>query len=266
MLIPILNSLFVALNVEYYTRWFFMPTLIICSTSVKTLEDKELSFKKGNIAYVVLWRLFFLIYLWFRLYFKVAFFYNLVIVTISLVISIGGFILTLFVRHIQKKRYAYTLMTVGVIVFSITCGAYNIYLMHKCWGSHPEAPSILYAVDENFYLPTEDQYFRIDSDGYHFYNIGTMVNLPSIDSFSSTIQPSIFELYDLLGEPRSVISDFPSEKYGYRAFLSTKYWLRYGETSEVKQNLGYISHSTQAGFHVFENEWTFHSDTVMMHI
>lgn len=49
--IPFLNSLFSALNSEYYARWFYMPVLIMALVSGKVLEDMDKDtypfFKKG---------------------------------------------------------------------------------------------------------------------------------------------------------------------------------------------------------------------------
>lgn len=45
--IPGLNSLFTLLNSNYYTRWFYMPELIMCMATVYVLENEELDMKSG---------------------------------------------------------------------------------------------------------------------------------------------------------------------------------------------------------------------------
>ena len=254
MLIPILNSAFVAFNAEYYTRWFYMPSLVIALSSVKALEDSRISLKKGYAFYLFLWFAFFLVFLWFRLYFDVAFVYNWVIVIAFSIISIGGFVITLAIRKIQNKPFGVTLFTIGIMCFAVVCGFYNIYLMNKCWDSE-QIPKDYYSVSDTIKLDDEQTYYRIDSDGYYFYNIGVMAERPSMDSFSSTIEPSIFDFYSLVEEPRSVISDLPEDKYGYRAFLSTKYWLRYRKDSSDLSDLGWKYYGTQGVFTILENEW-----------
>lgn len=46
MLIPVLNSAFSMFNSQYYARWFFMPVLIMCLATAKSI-DLEYDFKYG---------------------------------------------------------------------------------------------------------------------------------------------------------------------------------------------------------------------------
>jgi uncharacterized membrane protein YfhO len=48
--VPVLNSIFYLFNGEYYSRWFYMPVLLMALVSVKALEERDISIKKGIIA------------------------------------------------------------------------------------------------------------------------------------------------------------------------------------------------------------------------
>lgn len=252
MLVPVLNSIFVAFNAEYYTRWFFMPSLILALASCKAVEDKELSLKKGYVFYGVLWGLLGVVFVWFTFYFKVTFFYNIVSAFIYILISLAGFIFTLFLRKIQKIKQAWTIILALTVVFASSAGLYNIYLMQKYWQG--VEPTEYYNSAKEISLPEEENYYRADADGNFYYNIGTMAGFAGMDSFSSTVSPSIFSFYTMCGEPRSVISDLPAEKYGYRAFLSAKYWVRY-KSSDTQEITGWSVAEQQGDFTILENEY-----------
>lgn len=254
MLVPVLNSVFVAFNAEYYTRWFYMPSLILALASARALEDQSLSLKRGYLFYCGLWAVFALIFAWFTWYFKVTFFYNLVPVAVFCFLSLAGFGITLLVRRIQRWRRGFALLLAGVMGFAACTGLYNIYLMHKCWDG-PGAPAQLYAAPDTLELPQTEQYYRMDADGYHFFNLGAMLGLPSMDSFTSTISGSTFDFYELAGVPRSVISDLPASDYGYRAFLSARYWVRYGANAQADADAGWQPYAVQGNFHIYENAY-----------
>lgn len=38
-MVPMLNHLFVLENYSYYTRWFYMPVLLMCLATVKAIEE-----------------------------------------------------------------------------------------------------------------------------------------------------------------------------------------------------------------------------------
>lgn len=252
MLVPVLNSIFVAFNAEYYTRWFFMPSLILALATCKAVEDKELSLKRGYIFYGILWVIFGAIFVWFTYYFKVTFFYNIVSAFVYITISVAGFVFTLFLRRIQKLKQAWAVILVATIAFASATGLYNIYLMQKYWQGIE--PTEYYNSANEISLPNEENYYRADADGNLYYNIGTMAGFPGMDSFSSTVSPSIFSFYTMCGEPRSVISDLPAERYGYRAFLSAKYWVRY-KTDDTEEILGWSMLEEQGNFYILENEY-----------
>lgn len=253
MLVPVLNSMFVAFNSEYYTRWFYMPSLILALASAKAVEEPHLPLRKGYIFYGVLWGIFGIVFLAFRYYFKVTFVYNLVPVAVFMAISLGGFGVTLFLRKIQQWKHAWAILLALTMGFAGVTGIYNIYLMQKCW-QDGTAPESLFTSASQIYLPQEKEYYRVDADGYYFYNLGTMAGFAGMDSFSSTVSPSIFEFYELCGEPRSVISDLPAQSYGYRAFLSAKYWARY-KTESTDDIFGWKYIETQGDYAILENEY-----------
>lgn len=255
MLIPILNSSFLAFNSEYYARWFYMPVLILVLASAKTLEDKKLSLKKGYLFYGVLWILWFLIYLWFTFYFEVTFVYNWVPVLAYSFISLAGFAIVLFLRKIQSHKRGGVILLAFTILFSFVTTAYNIYLMQKQWD--PIGPQDQFSAPSTIRLPDSEQYYRIDNESEQYHNLGLVIRKPSIHTFSSTVNGTIFEFYQSVQEPRSVVSRLPDDRFGYRAFLSTQYWIRFGEeTKDATLALpGWQEYATQGNFEVYENEY-----------
>ena len=45
--VPVLNSSFYMFNSSYYARWYYMPILIMAMVTAYSLDNREISFKKG---------------------------------------------------------------------------------------------------------------------------------------------------------------------------------------------------------------------------
>lgn len=255
-LIPVLNSAFVAFNSEYYTRWFTMPVLILCLATAKTIENQEILLKKGIWFYLSLWGGFLAIGFWFVFYFKVTFIYNLVVAGVFTAISLGGFAVVVLLRRLQKMNWWRPVLLLLVMGTACITGLYNVYLMQKTWPDY--APKDLFTASDQLTVPQNEQYFRMDTEEYYFYNLSLMVEYPSITAFSSTVSGSIFDFYELCGLPRSVISSIPPEQYGYRSLLSARYWARYqAGDSPVSMEMEWWRpvEGGSGRFHLYENEY-----------
>lgn len=53
--VPVLNSMFYALNSSYYARWYYMPVLVLCAATAMTLQ-KPTCAKPSIAAHWALWR------------------------------------------------------------------------------------------------------------------------------------------------------------------------------------------------------------------
>ncbi len=241
--VPILNSAFSLFNPEYYTRWYFMPILIMALASALALDKKEMSLKKGYLSYLSLWIIFALIGVWFIFYFKVTFFYNIVIVAMYFIIAMAGFIITLNLRKIQKHKYGMSFILVCVILCSGATGIINSYYHSR--GRNPDDVYNLNTAQTQVQLEQENNQYRIGSD-YFFMNLGLKLDTPTVTNFSSTINGSSFEFYNAMGIPRTVISQPTETSRPMLNFLSVKYWVSLTKLSPLI-SMDFVESSQEMG-------------------
>ena len=83
-------------------------------------------------------------------------------------------------------------------------------------------------------------------------------DLPSIQAFQSTVEPSIMEFYSQLEITRNVASRIPHEYYGLREFLSVKYlFVQNNEQISVENPnipVGFSYYDSQNGFDIYQND------------
>ncbi|MDD3428768.1 MAG: YfhO family protein [Oscillospiraceae bacterium] len=263
MLVPVLNSVFVAFNLEYYTRWFYMPILLLALASAKALEEKELSLRSGFVTAGVLYGLFFVCYLLWKYYFKVEFLPNRLLAFVLLAVAIGGLVCTAFAKKISCKRYGISAILIGVMGFAAVNGVLNIYYTHKYWQSSSEGLSAQSFFEDSptIAYPQQEEYYRTDTM-LTWLNTGLTSDKPSINLFGSTVSGSIFDFYHACGYSRTVNSILPQEAYGFRSLLSVKYIVSSkavtgadGESYNVAPDMPGISESCHVtgGVALYEN-------------
>ncbi len=218
--VPVLNSAFVMFNSEYYTRWYYMPILILCVATAAFLDDESCTIKPGVWFYGGLWAALGLVAVWFIYYFHVVFVFNLAPAVVFFAISLGGFGLTVFVRRLQKKRWGVWLLTAALVLCSGATGLINTYYHART--RQPEVVHALDTVSQQVVLPQTEEGYRINSR-YYFMNLGTMLDTPTVSTFASNISGSLFDFYRACGIPRSVISQPALEQDWLQAFLSVGY-------------------------------------------
>ncbi len=218
--IPVLNSAFVLFNAEYYTRWYYMPILILCAATARALEDESLPLRSGHLFYGGLWLALGAVGLSFTYYYKVTFIYNLVPVLFFAAVSLGGFVLTLFLRRIQRQRCGAALLTAAVVICCAATGAFNTN-----YHSRSRTAADVYTYDtaaRQISLPETEDGWRIYSN-YYFMNLGLVLDTPTVTSFASNISGSAFDFYNAVGVPRTVITQLEPEQQWLQAFLSVRY-------------------------------------------
>ncbi len=263
-LVPGLNSMFYAMNSSYYARWYYMPILIMCAVTVYCLEhEDEVDLKKGLKPTLIIM----LAYCAFAL----------VPTKTDDGWNIG------VVKHPEKFILNFGLAMIGVLLFWV------LWLMYKRQPKLPQrltaavlAFSCLYGIVHisigKFAQWDRDQDFRqqqyVDGralaevlpegayriDDYECYdNLGLWANRSDLQTFNSTVAPSILEFYPQVGVKRDVRSEPELEKYALRGLLSVKYTVcpvDKQEEFEEKADDNWVYYTTQGSLAVYENtDW-----------
>lgn len=271
--VPVLNSLFYALNDSYYARWFYMPILLMCLATAVTMEEKDISWNSGfrwtfgitaAIAAVVglfpqkkegKWV--------FGLYTDAGdadniYFYRFLI---AVALAILGLLFCRLLISLKKKDsvrfYAASLSC--VMIFSAVTGA--VFLAEGSSHSYDintvMIPQLIEGEVRLGDAETGEEY-RVDFyDGVD--NSGMYLGLPTIQAFHSVVSPSIMDFYSFIGVKRDVASR-PDVSYGsLRDLLSVKYLLnRTGGESFLDENNrtrmpDYLYRKTDGGYYIYEN-------------
>ncbi len=256
--VPVLNSLFYALNSSYYARWFYMPTLMMVLATVLALENIKVKFDFGIKICT----------------FAVVAFSAIGIVPISndgefkffdlppypdrfwLYISIAAIsllIVHIILKHRHNKklfiRLCYGFTCVIVFIYS-----FAIIFMGKSHGKDYETV-VMQGIKggENISLD-ESEFFRIDEyeveDNYSMF-----WDLPNIQAFHSVVVTSIMDYYIGIGDKRDVASRPPLEFNGVRGLTSVKYLFADPNEEDKPQIAGFEYIDSQNGLDVYENNY-----------
>lgn len=267
-LVPILNSAFYAFNTAYYARWFYMPILMMCLSTVMLFEEKSVSFATGfKWSAAVTLVIATVIGLFpqknsdgkiiLGLYtqdddgtYRARFIIAVAIALLSLVLS--GLLLTL--RRKNQRRFFNTSIAL-ICVISVLYG--SIFIACGRAHSYDIKDTMIDDLIEGQVDLDDDTDFRIDTyDGVD--NTGMYLGLPSINAFHSVVPASITKFYKLLGVERSVASRPDTELVSIRNLLSVKYLLNRNDGESFVDNgtprmSGFEYIKTSGGYYVYEN-------------
>ncbi len=275
--VPMLNHLFVMLNNSYYTRWFYMPTLIMVLATAKAFDESEYnpqnriynestgeSFVTGDVDLikgVKYTAIVFVIVLtmvgltpsknddgW-----KIGTYRYADIFISTALITLIGFTLTLLLLFYKNREKFTRNLTVLILV---GCTLYGCSTLSIGKLSYPNNKWITETA-----LPARDK-MRLDEDEKEFYridiykgndNIGMYWNMPNIQTFHSIVPASLMNFYPEIGVKRDVSSK-PDVKYvELRALLSVKY-LYIKETEEEKEPMqDFVFRENRFGYDIYEN-------------
>lgn len=267
-LLPIGNALFVAGNGTYYTRWFFMPLLILATMTASAIEEfDQKAFTKGTIIQAVFVCLFFMIGMISKdvtgalkhfLMVSNRSHYNLElwVAFISLLILVY---LVWILDKDKKRNYLNTMLfctivcCIGVLYLHISMGCSIV--------DDTGRASFQAQIQKMPSLPDEtgESFYRIETDDSSI-NYGMCQNIASVNCFLSTISGSIMDFYDFAGINRTVKSQIPYDRIGLRSLLSVRYFLQNELKSEDYAFLSntainsYLERKTEAGFRIYENQ------------
>lgn len=234
-LIPVLNSAFQLFNVDtFYTRWYYMLTLIMSLATIKALEDKATDWKRA-----LMWSVGITVGIALLIglmpesvydedgnfeYTKIGLAENLprywIYVAVALLsLLLFGIIVLRFKNSAKKLSLS---ITAGIILITLVSSTYIVQTGAFMDGS--DVPfirkNLIGAADsvklKDIKSARSDFYKSIDNSAMY-------LNIPSIQAFHSVVTPSIMEFYKSLGVTRDVFSEPETGQYGLRGLLSCKY-------------------------------------------
>lgn len=283
-LIPVLNSSFYAFNAayDYYTRWFYMPILLLALASIKVLEKDKIYLKIELIINGFFY--FLLIVLLFNPFGKENYLLHKFRVFILFAISICGLVITIWLLIRKRKGKAYVnFFVAGVVFFAIITNSYVILVMRDTAPviHYTDGVKAFHEAANEIQIPDEKEDWRVMFSNQK-KNMPLLMNVPSVNSWNSTVSGEIFKFYSLIGGNR----EFDSPSFGIssepgKALLSVKYEilsteeLQRWEGEEKKKELiaeydttpfevyvyekgfglgDYKQYTNQYKFYLFENE------------
>ena len=274
--IPLGNSLFVAGNATYYTRWFFMPLLLMAVMTASAVESFE---PKPFTVGTLFWGGMLLFFLLTNIITKSAtvdatgifLIKNRSSYETELTVGICSFLILVYLVWILKKDTKKKYLTV-FLGAAILCCAATFYLhMNTCSSQVTDTSRFIYKnqldADTSQFLPKEDDFYRFETNTGSNHYILTQ-EMPSISCFLSTVSGSIMDFYKFAGITRTVSSQIPYDRTALRDLLSVRYFLQDAQTpadpGDSSQELlsAYQSVTKENGYFVYENKNYLHMGTI----
>lgn len=219
MFIPILNSSFTMFNTQYYARWFYIPSLFISIMTIKALDNK-LELTKGKILFKIIWECYIIFLIIYILYiiknFEVLNNYYIFSIFLSLV-SIA------FTIYLIKKYYnnnKISILIIPVIICILLEGYHYIKYQSNHDLRYDENELFMKAINND--LIKDNEFYRVKYVGC-MYNMNLYFNEASVDSFNSSVSPSVFKLYNSISIYRKQNTTINSKNKSLLNFFSTKY-------------------------------------------
>ncbi len=261
--VPFFNASFSAFNNSFYTRWYYMLSLILALMTIIALEKYPENMKFG-IKWTAISSLAFALIGIFpsTVNGKIVFaklpkypdrFWMYVLIVAM------GLILTYLLTKVPKKYYfkATTVSVCAIILFSsiymISLGHGNETTRHRVieMGLNGEEKFTVFDDDDEFYRI--DMYKNDTTDKKCMDNFPMFWQKPTIQAFHSVVPASIFEFFDEVFNTNRSVGSRPSISYkGYRALTSTKYLLTYHNEKDPDTK-GFDFVKTENEFDIYEN-------------
>ncbi|MDR2908453.1 MAG: YfhO family protein [Oscillospiraceae bacterium] len=265
-LVPGLNALFILLNHSYYARWFYMPVLLMCLATARSLESSAKN--TDHFLRAVKWCM--AITLCFILICGVTPKVEKGEVTMGLiaypnvfwVFSVFSMICLLVIavliarlrNHANFKRFL-------AVALAVCCVSFGIYYIAQGKNNRAAAEKVISTAiggREMIHLPDDETpgaFSRIDffegSD-----NLGMFWRRPTIQAFHSIVPPSLMEFYPFVGVERDVASRPEADNRALRPLLSVRWLFAPVDSSSPGEPPveGFAFHSEQPGFNLYENQ------------
>ncbi len=258
-LVPMGNHLFVLENYSYYTRWFYMPTLMMVLATAIALENVEKAkFAKairvtGTVIAIILvmvgltpkrvdgeWQ--------FGMYRYLEKF----LATGSL--TLVFFLIAAFLIRKSRENPRFKEQFCSAILVSCFVFTFTMMLIGKAtysdnrWITDSALPGRgVMDMNEDGEFARSDVYQGND-------NLAMYWDLPNIQCFHSVVPTSIMEFYPEVGVKRDVSSK-PEAKYVHlRSLLSVKWLYIPVEEKEQAPMRGFTLVDTRLGYNIYQNE------------
>ena len=236
--IPFLNSAFSFFNYGYYSRWFYMPILMMALATAKSIEDDDVDLKRG-FKWTALITLFITLLIgfipkkvtdgdgnlkWaFGVYAYADRFFIYVAIAFA---SLGLLALLLWVIKRSSKWFTASALICVILITAIYA---NVFIMIGRAHSYDREWMITTLINEPDGIEFPDEGddthdYRIDTVHGSMDNIGLFWGESSVHAFHSIVPESVFDYYNAIGVQRGVGSRPEWSHQALRYLLSVK-WL-----------------------------------------
>lgn len=263
--IPILNNAFMFFSSEEYRRWFYMLIIIMVLATAKVAEHME-QYKITKAAGICILVLGFYILMTKFVSWDAEgnhLIYKEHSYLIGLLIAFVGIALTFIISKV-KGAHRNQLLCPLAAIFGIATLMLNIHsyqittdnstLNFKTYRNSYAENAVNYMTETAGSLKQDIlpyRYYFDEGIGYTYYNMAMTHSLPSINSFISTVHPSVTEYYDELGIGRAVWTN--SGYKGTKELLSAKYIVSLVEQADYPL-IKTIENSNGQLMYFYENE------------
>lgn len=273
--VPGLNSAFTLFNNNYYTRWFYMPTLIMCLATVYALENSDKCDMKFGIKFsAVAVGVISLIVLLHPTKQEItdsagnktgetALLPNIVQVSPAVYVQIAIAVLFLIMLGVLvRKRRTANASQLGSAILTMTFISSMLlgyYFVGYGRILGPHVGNYNATVNADIYID-DDEFYRMESLG-EINNVNMLWDMSSLKSFTSIIPSATFELYELLGITRDVNSAPDNVNYALRSMARVKYFVIRSDYDDEKLGEAlddlklYEYHSTQGDYDIYINNY-----------
>ena len=264
--VPVLNSMFYALNSSFYARWYYMPILVLCGAtcyllSRANLAERELPRALGLTTAITLTAAAF------ALVpntdedgnFKLGVVDNQPRFWAVFGMTLVGIVLFWLLWHFcRNKRRWGAILTAGVLGFSLLYGTLHLSLTkYAQWDTDKNLIAETYdSAQEIADALPDDAFYRLDAYGAH-NNLGLWFDKSCLQFFNSTVAPSIMEFYPEVGVKRDVNSKPDADNYALRGLLSVRYTLVAKDKNDEwtqKALPGWNQYAETDAYVIYENE------------
>lgn len=250
-LINVLNQSFTLFSSTIYHRWFFMFILLIVLATSKVLEEK--SNEKTIIDMNKYFVLFILLFIVCSVFMILAFKKNNLVRTIPSAVFLFSFtilshVAVIFLYTKFKKPLLYKIIYAFVAASAIISANFVIYFHQLTiddsnidfeYGTSDYSSNVLEYLNTALFLEKDIGPYRyrfIDNNDYYcYYNIPMINDLPSTNSFTSSVNPGIDQFYKRIGYPRGIFSHHAQDEIQY--ILGVKYVVSYKELDAARYKL-----------------------------
>ena len=272
-LVPVLNAAFYMFNSAYYARWFFMPLLILCLSSVMAIEDDRVDFKPAfKWVFAVTAVITLIVGLWpdgqnddgsitrFGIYtFEADSFTYIGRYWATCLIALGSLV-TLGVLLKKYRKYHKMFLRSAISAVAVISVIYSAFFIGcgKCHSYDIKNEVIPDLIEGSLQLDGDPDTFRIDC--YECMdNTAMFLGYSGINAFHSIVPKSVTDFYEYIGEERSVGSRPTTESYAIRSLLSVKYLInrtdgdKFTDEYDETRMPEWTYQKTEDGFDVYSN-------------